>query len=847
MMQKGDNNTAAASSVEPDVAGRRADLFKPDASAKATTTLATLASVLRATAGADLDDGSTGHQLFTPLFSKASQDGRVQSRKHLVPPFGQRCAGASRSVDTTNDRSEDAINHGCRTCPRVAGVSKRMTSRSRSNAISTRNRLKRRPLIRLQMPIHGKQLVKRSLKSKGCAVSQYRQLRGRRLHYASRKPAQLESHDTSCPERGKARGGAQIGSSINSKTMAGSTDGTVKEETSPPTSSQSETPAPKTSRRRSKKRNEKGQKKIPGDGDASDDEEEPEVPISHEPGDRRSPNTYYYACPFFKSDPSSHMACRDTGYPERRKIKEHLKRAHYKAGHLPLEIRISHDWDDWYQYIVKDTGKKARALPNSEANFYSIVLYLIRESQQLEDEEAPCFGTRMLKLLQHAQKNPTETEKIVQGLAAILDPTSGPLATSNCSLAPEPLSVNPRIDDPVLDQSGCQNLAFDPCSRLEPGPVATNSFGCCPVESNDFSFLSVGRAAAAATSYAPAQAHAEDAEVYQLTPILQTPVDATESINEWMRSNDYIHEYIIPRDLMDDSGITQNARCNTAESTNALQLHNPSSSYAQEYATATATETTRGHDQVTSDFVDPRNLTQSHCLSDVSASLVSTDHFRAAPLPGHTNVDAMPAPTSLFAIPQRRPKASNVFAKRKRPRAESMENIMIPALDNRSYPLPTPSPSVCERPQHSSSLMTPLPTPFTAGTNCSVSTSSHMILVVFGTWPEIFTFDGNVSDSVDDFINWTSETFKFNFREFQDPNRCYFINSSDGILACTKENDLRLQLNKFWEGSIFFSKSIPWLWIDMPFCGTCICSRTPYRPNPLFNPFECVMTSPSTD
>ncbi|KAF3923840.1 hypothetical protein ABW21_db0204504 [Orbilia brochopaga] len=784
MAQKRCSNTAADNSVEQDFKKCWDDFIEPDAGAKTPTTSA---SVLTTTAKSDVG-GPNGPKLLETLFSKCTEDGRPQVRKHLAATSGH-------SGIATKDRN--------RSCPRVGSIPE-LTVPKNQSAILARSRFQRRPSSRLHMPVHRKQLVKAALRHKGRPVPQNRPARGK-SHDSSKKSVALKAHVGSVAVHLNTDGVGQMDDG-----------GPGKQETPPTESSQSTSPprAPPRQRNRRKPNPKKGQRKISGNDGGSDDEDEhqPESSTSKGPSNQQSPARYHFACPFFKADPSAHMQCRDMGCSEKRKIKEHLKRNHYKDTKLPPEIQDTHNWNEWYQYIVKDTDKETRLVPTPEANFAGVVLLLTRASQKLEDQEAPCFGTRMLKLLQHAQRNPTEVDKIVQELAAIL---GGPAASSYSAFQADLFSVQPPIDHPVLDQFDGQGNPLAPFPCLESTPVAINSI-CRPLESNNSPFFPVNQATTNSYKF--------------LLPLetgdfLPTPMvtradpqfDATHGIiSEWICSN--TGQYI-SHEAIDDSATAQQTGCQTKNI--AAQNWPNLTSYAQKPITAICTETAL--DQVTNDYVGPRNLTNSNILSNITSGLVSSDHIQATPFAVNATADnAMPAPPSFPCRP------NNGFSKnRKRLRAGSMDNITI--YNPRACPLPTPSPSVCERPPHSAQwmtpLLTPLTTPFTPSTSCGVSASSKMILVTYDLRPEVFRFEGSISDHIDDFVNWTIENFAFDFRSFQGQdsipiNQCHFMNSSEGIIVpCNRENELRTHLNSFW-GDILYSRSIPWFWIHMPSYST---------------------------
>ncbi|KAK6496996.1 hypothetical protein TWF481_001975 [Arthrobotrys musiformis] len=553
--------------------------------------------------------------------------------------------------------------------------------------------------------------------------------------------------------------------------------------------------SPQNTRRRNN-RDYKRRKKMPDD--ISDGEEEEDCVNTR--SSNRPSSSKEYACPFFKAYPSQHMNCRDSGWVERRKVKDHLKRYHYN-GNAPSEIQHSHSWDDWYRFIVKDTDREARAIPNSDPNFVKILCYLLQASEQLEGQEAPCFGTRMLKLFQHAQRNPTETEPIIRGIAAILDRdrpydaiSIEPEATFPTDISTVPLSFHSHLNQadlhfisenvnvyPALDWP---TEAPSTSAHAIPNAVPTGFNEDGSLEANQYLIIPA------------APPHGED---WQL---LMKPITPDSDTTEWVRSSDYhFDSHKVLDKVVDELMISQDATCHEAQA-------------GGHEATVPAGTLPRFPLQdlgvpiqaAVNGFVDPKrtqiskmdSIQGSSDHSEIPLSLISPSKYFAQA--GNPVQDTIPAPT--FVQPQRRLMECASLVKRKRPRAESVGNILIPAYENRFNALPTPSPSVLSK---AGSIMTPsLLTPFTANTT-GFPVSTHMILVISGRRPEIFTFSGSISNSIDTFIDWISCTFSFDFshmnREFWFMNESVPLSSKAAVLT---------QLVAFWgeSGDMFFNKTL---------------------------------------
>ncbi|KAF3935297.1 hypothetical protein ABW19_dt0205837 [Dactylella cylindrospora] len=593
----------------------------------------------------------------------------------------------------------------------------------------------------------------------------------------------------------------------------GSSDAKSSQSLSSPSSSSKA--CPQNSRRSSQ--NFKRRKKK--HDDISDIEDEDAKDCSQvESGPRRE-----YACPFFKAYPSKHLSCRDSGWVERRKVKDHLKRYHY-GGKLPADIKHSHLWEDWYQFIIKDTDRENRSTPNSDPNFIEILSYLIKAGEQLGGSDAPCFGTCMVKLFQHAQRHPTETERLIQGMVTILDRPCPTVSAEDATIATD-LSTLPHVENDFTNYNngaqvtpGSQDV-FTPLawptntavsSYLElSSPFITNS-AINQTESNQYLVLT-----AAPAGNKPSN----DNEVWNLTPMMAHS-ENTGDISEFVHSDDYINE------AMENVTNPGPAGCHDVP---PREFDNFST--RPDLQAAFPFQDMRVPIKPSGDFLGQKPMQ----MDDNTNNII---HAAPKTLPRHSRIpltvvppsqmipqitetpieSGLPTPGLDFAFPQRRTKSSTVLTKRKRPPAavERMGNIMIPSYnyDSRFNSMPTPSPSVYSR--AGSSLQTPsLLTPYTGSTTSSFSSSSpHEILVISGRRPEMYRFGGPVSSSIDQFVVWLTERFGF---EFTNPNRgIWFMN--DGNLRLWGKREVHEQLMGFWgeTGDTFFNRAIPWFWIDMP-------------------------------
>ncbi|KAK6519914.1 hypothetical protein TWF506_000208 [Arthrobotrys conoides] len=577
------------------------------------------------------------------------------------------------------------------------------------------------------------------------------------------------------------------------------------------TGPQNSNPESPQSARRRNTRDYKRRKKLPDD--FSDGEEE-EGFVNVRSANRASSNKEY-ACPFFKAYPSEHLNCRDSGWVERRKVKDHLKRYHYN-GNAPSEIQHSHSWDDWYRFIVKDTDREARAIPNSDPNFVRILCYLLQASEQLEGQEAPCFGTRMLKLFQHAQRNPTETESIIRGIAAILDRPYDPISLEPETSPTDIATVNPSFQG-HLHHADLQYISENVYPRLDWSTEAP-SVSAHAIPNAVHPVFDEGNPLEA-SQYLILTAEPRHGKDWEITPLVAHS-DTTGDIEELVRFSDsHFHPHSVDKHI-DELMISQDATCHEVQAGchDATVPPGTLSRLPLQDFVVPIQAPVNG-------FVDPKRTQiskmdsiQGSDHSEIPHNLISPSEYFGQT--GNPVQDAIPAPT--FVQPQRRLMECTSLVKRKRPRAESVGNILIPSLESRFNALPTPSPSVLSK---AGSIMTPsLLTPFTANTT-GFPVSTHMILVISSRRPEIFTFSGSISNSIDTFVEWIYREFNFNFsdmnREFWFMNESVPLYNKAAVLA---------HLVAFWgeSGDMFFNKVIPWFWIDMP-CRCLIEMNSTYR------------------
>ncbi|KAK6523023.1 hypothetical protein TWF281_002446 [Arthrobotrys megalospora] len=780
--------------------------------------------------------GHEGYQREPQIHLKPDAGGRGTPHRHLdgsssLHPIniwrycsGSKNANLGLSSRQRRDRAHRGLSKSGGEDTKIANqlcVEKPCREASRSRMHMPNSRQRARSLIRLRVRNQRKRQVKKE-KVGFISRSQGSLRRIISIPRLSRSSTSTESKDE---QRLRSSESIQEGKTPNEaqespgNSASGESPGGNSVSKAGPLSSNPESPQ---SVRRRGTRDYKRRKKIPDDMSEGEEEDFVNTRSANRPSSSKE-----YACPFFKAYPSQHMSCRDSGWVERRKVKDHLKRYHYN-GNAPSEIQHSHSWDDWYRFIVKDTDRETRAIPNSDPNFIKILCYLLRVSEQLEGQEAPCFGTRMLKLFQHAQRNPTETESIIRGIAAILgrpyDPVSIEAETFPTDISTVPLSFQSHlhhadlqyVSESVYPRLDWSTEAASTSAHAIPNTVDTTNFNeDSSLEANQYLVLTA----------APACSEPRHgAEVWQLTPIVAHS-DTTGDIEEWVRSSDYHFNPHNVDKAMDDLMISQDPTCHEVQTGGHESAAAPPDTLSgfplQDLGIPIQTPGNGYVDPKRTQISKMDTIQSSSDHSEIPLSLISpSKYFGQA---GHTAQDAIPAPT--FVQPQRRLKECATLVKRKRPRAESVGNILIPTYDTRFNALPTPSPSVLSK---AGSLMTPsLLTPFTANTTCSggLTVSTHMILVISGRRPEMFKFNGSISNSIDSFIDWINRTFSFDFsdinREFWFMNESVPLYNKAAVLA---------QLVAFWDesGDTFFNKVIPWFWIDMP-CRCLVEMSSTYR------------------
>lgn len=90
-----------------------------------------------------------------------------------------------------------------------------------------------------------------------------------------------------------------------------------------------------------------------------------------------------HTCPYFKMYPELHLECGTKDLAQRPKIKSHIIKDHLKKGGIPIppEIRSQkcEPWDRWCKWIIQDSNKSDRPVPNSTPDFYPILNYSFRQ------------------------------------------------------------------------------------------------------------------------------------------------------------------------------------------------------------------------------------------------------------------------------------------------------------------------------------------------------------------------------------------------------------------------------------------------------------------------------------
>ncbi|KAF3913688.1 hypothetical protein AA313_de0202001 [Arthrobotrys entomopaga] len=127
-----------------------------------------------------------------------------------------------------------------------------------------------------------------------------------------------------------------------------------------------------------------------------------------------------HTCPYFKMYPERHLECGTKDLAQRPKIKSHIIKDHLKKGNIaiPPEIKSQkcEPWDRWCKWIVQDSPKSNRPVPNSTPDFYPILNYIVTAASGIPSDGLTCFSSVMLRLFKSVQSSPSDWVLFITGL-----------------------------------------------------------------------------------------------------------------------------------------------------------------------------------------------------------------------------------------------------------------------------------------------------------------------------------------------------------------------------------------------------------------------------------------------
>ncbi|KAK6541375.1 hypothetical protein TWF694_007188 [Orbilia ellipsospora] len=127
-----------------------------------------------------------------------------------------------------------------------------------------------------------------------------------------------------------------------------------------------------------------------------------------------------HTCPYFKMYPERHLECGTKDLAQRPKIKSHIIKDHLKKGNIavPPEIKSQkcEPWDRWCKWIVQDSPKSNRPVPNSTPDFYPILNYIVTAASGIPSDGLTCFSSVMLRLFKSVQTSPNDWVMFITGL-----------------------------------------------------------------------------------------------------------------------------------------------------------------------------------------------------------------------------------------------------------------------------------------------------------------------------------------------------------------------------------------------------------------------------------------------
>ncbi|EPS40386.1 hypothetical protein H072_5812 [Dactylellina haptotyla CBS 200.50] len=130
--------------------------------------------------------------------------------------------------------------------------------------------------------------------------------------------------------------------------------------------------------------------------------------------------TERHTCPYFKMYPEKYLECGTKDLAQRPKIKSHIIKDHLKKGGMaiPPEIKSQkcEPWDRWCKWIVQNSSKSDRPVPNSTPDFYPVLNYVVTAASEIPSDGLTCFSSVILRLFKSVQSNPSDWSSFINGL-----------------------------------------------------------------------------------------------------------------------------------------------------------------------------------------------------------------------------------------------------------------------------------------------------------------------------------------------------------------------------------------------------------------------------------------------
>ncbi|KAK6331229.1 hypothetical protein TWF696_003289 [Orbilia brochopaga] len=130
-----------------------------------------------------------------------------------------------------------------------------------------------------------------------------------------------------------------------------------------------------------------------------------------------------HTCPYFKMYPERHLECGTKDLAQRPKIKSHIIKDHLKKSGIPIPPEIKSQkcepWDRWCKWIVQDSPKADRPVPNSNPDFYPVLNYIVSAASEIPSDGLTCFSSVMLRLFKAVHAKPGEWSPFINGLESL--------------------------------------------------------------------------------------------------------------------------------------------------------------------------------------------------------------------------------------------------------------------------------------------------------------------------------------------------------------------------------------------------------------------------------------------